>query len=72
MEQQCQDDWSTEMFCIKSFLLACVLFTEYLLGDLNSNTLKVLMQNVHKGYENVDDSVGTLFGRDIFENVNSS
>lgn len=50
------------MLCLKSVLLVCILYTEYLLGDLNSDSLKVLIENVHNAYENIDDvgSVGVL------------
>lgn len=43
------------MCCLKFLLLfVCILCTKYLLGDLNSNTLNVLMENYQENWDDIE------------------
>lgn len=43
-----------EMCCVKFFLFVCILFTKYLSGDLDSGTLKELIENVQANWDDIE------------------
>lgn len=47
----------TVMCCLQIILFMCILCTKYLLGDINSDTLRVLMESVQNNFDEIDDPV---------------